>query len=127
MDSIKFKSVNEYLNSLPKESRDLAQQMRKAIQQAAPIAEEVISYNMPAYRYKGMLVYFAAHNSHIGFYPVSSAIRMFKDDLVNYETSKGTIKFPFEKGIPVSLVKKIVKFRVKENEEKEMAKAKRKK
>jgi len=126
MESKKFKSVDEYLTSLSKKSRDLSQQMRKSIQLAAPEAEEVISYNMPAYRYHGMLVYFAAHTEHIGFYPVSSAIREFKNELMSFETSKGTIKFPFEKGIPTTLVKKIVKFRVKENLHKELAKKKKK-
>ena len=125
MESKKFKTVDEYLTSLPGKSRVLSQQIRKDIQQAAPEAEEIISYNMPAYRYHGMLVYFAAHTEHIGFYPVSSAIREFKNELMNYETSKGTIKFPFEKGIPTALVKKIVKFRVKENLEKELAKTKK--
>jgi len=127
MESKKFKSVDEYISILPKKSKEQALQMRKTIRQSAPEAEEVISYNMPAYKYHGMLVYFAAHSEHIGFYPVSSAIRKFKDELMNYETSKGTIKFPFEKGIPAVLVKKIVKFRAKENLEKELSKTKKKK
>lgn len=123
MESRKFKTVDEYLTSLPKNTRILLQQLRKIIQQAAPDAEEIISYNMPAYRYHGMLVYFAGYTHHIGFYAVPSAIQKFKDELVNYTTSKGTIQFPIEKGIPVTLVRKIVKFRVKENLEKQKAKS----
>ena len=127
METKKFKTIDQYLASLPKNSRDISQQLRKVIREAAPEAEEVISYNMPAFRYHGVLVYFAAHKEHIGFYPVSSAIRAFKDELLRYETSKGTIKFPIVKGIPATLVKKIVKFRVKENLEKESIRTKKKK
>ncbi len=123
--SIKFKYVEEYLSIFPEEIKELLQTLREAIKEAAPEAEEVISYNMPAYRYNGILVYFAAYKNHIGFYPGSSLINeVFKKDLVKYKTSKGTIQFPLAKAIPVMLIKKIVRFRVKYNLDKAKAKKK---
>ena len=112
-----FHTVDEYFSALPKTVRDTLESLRKTIRQAAPQAEEVIHYNMPAFKWNGMLVWYAAFKEHIGFYPRSSAIVAFKDDLAGYKTSKGAIQFPIEKGIPAGLVKKIVKFRVKENEQ----------
>jgi len=112
----KFKTVDEYLSTLPTDFRGKIEKLRSVIKQAAPEATEVISYNMPAFRFHGILVYYAAHKEHIGFYPANThVIEQFRDDLKGYETSKGTIKFPMNKPIPVSLVKKIVEFRVKQN------------
>ena len=110
-----FRTVDEYLGASPKQARAALDELRKTIRQAAPQAEEVISYNMPAFRWNGMLVWYAAHKDHIGFYPKPSAITAFKDELAAYKTSKGAIQFPIQKVIPTKLVKKIVKFRVKEN------------
>src|SRR5215467_1806741 len=112
----KYRTVDEYLSRLPKTAKDNVEGLRKTIRRAAPQAEEVISYNMPAFKWNGMLVWYAAYKKHIGFYPRPSRIEAFKDELADYKTSKGAIQFPLEKGIPVSLVKKIVKFRLKENE-----------
>jgi len=112
-----FQTVDEYLSALPKKVRDILAGLRKTIRQAAPQAEEVISYNMPAFKWKGMLVWYAAHKDHIGFYPRASAILAFKDELAGYKTSKGAIQFPIEKVIPTNLIKKIVAFRLKENEQ----------
>lgn len=120
----KFKSVDEYFSTLPQEARDALEIMRKTIKQAAPKAEEAISYNMPAFKYNGMLVWYAAFKEHIGFYPKASAMAAFKDELAGYRTSKGAIQFPLGKGIPVSLVKKIVKFRLKEDEQRESTRGK---
>lgn len=92
--------------------------MREAIREAAPQAEEMISYNMPAVKLNGVLVWYAAYKEHIGFYPTPPAIHTFAHDLVKYKTSKGAIQFPIEKPIPTTLVKKIVKFRIKQNLEK---------
>ena len=92
--------------------------MRSIIKAAAQMAEEMISYNMPAFQLDKMLVYYAAWHSHIGFYPTASGIEEFKEDLSKYENSKGAIKFPIDKPLPASLITKIVKFRVKENLEK---------
>jgi len=112
----KFQTVEEYLSTLPKEVRSKMEKLRRAIKRTAPEATEVISYNMPAFRFHGILVYYAAHKEHIGFYPANThVIEQFKDDLKTYETSKGTIKFPLAKPIPLDLVKRIVAFRVKQN------------
>jgi len=127
MSNTKFKTVDEYLSALPPNVKKLLLDLRKAIKQAAPEAEEVISYNMPAYKFHGILVYYMAHKAHIGFYPGSSVISgIFKNDLTGYKTSKGTIQFPFDKAIPLLLVKKIVKFRIKQNMERAKTKLKKK-
>lgn len=91
------------------------QELRQAIRSAAPEAEEVISYSMPAFKLNGILVWFAAFKTHIGFYPKTSAIKVYKEKLSNYQTSKGTVRFPLDKPIPFELVKEMVRFRVKEN------------
>ena len=112
----KFRTVDEYLSRLPKTAKDNVEGLRKTIRQAAPQAEEVISYNMPALKWTGMLLWYAAFKKHVGFYPKASAIAAFKEELKDYKTSKGTIQLPFEEAIPAALVKKIVRFRVEENE-----------
>jgi uncharacterized protein YdhG (YjbR/CyaY superfamily) len=111
----KFSTVDEYVKSLPVNIQNIFQQMRKTIHEAAPEAEEVISYQMPAFKQNGILVYFAAHKNHIGFYPTSSGIEAFREELSAYKGSKGTVQFPLDKPVPLNLVEKIVKFRVKEN------------
>ncbi len=122
----KWKTVEEYMSALPKNSRDILQDLRKTIRQVVPQAEEVISYNMPAFRLNGILVWYAAYEKHTGLYPTSSPIRIFKDELAGYKTSKGAIQFPVEKAIPKTLVKNIVKLRVKQNLEKGKSKAAKK-
>jgi uncharacterized protein YdhG (YjbR/CyaY superfamily) len=123
---MKFKSVDEYFSTLSPEIRNILQSLRQTIKKAAPDAEEIISYNMPAYKYHGMLVYFMAHKNHIGFYPGNKVVNeVFKDELKDYKTSKGTIQFPFNKPIPMSLIKKIVLFRMQENVNKEKLKTKK--
>ena len=97
------------------------QQVRKTIKDAAPQAEDVISYNMPASKLKGILVYYAAYEKHIGFYPTASGIKVFEDQLGDYKSSKGAIQFPIDKPMPVDLITKIVKFRVRETQGKEKA------
>ncbi len=124
----KFKTIDEYQSTFSPKVKNLLKDLRKAIKQAAPDAEELISYNMPAFKYHSLLVYYAAHTEHIGFYPGSSVIiEFFKKDLVKYKTSKGTVQFPFEKAIPVRLVKKLVRYKAKQNLEKAKAKLKKKK
>ena len=118
MESRKFKTVDEYLSIFPASTKNMLLKMRETIKQAAPKAEEVISYNMPAFKFHGVLVYYAAYKEHIGFYPTASPMRAFKNELRDYKTSKGAIQFPIEKPIPTALVKKIVKFKMKENQEK---------
>src|SRR5665647_1682773 len=110
-----FKSIDEYIAAFPKNVQFILEDFRKAIQEAAPEAEETISYQMPAFRLNGILVWFAAHKNHIGFYPRVSAIVAFKDKLSRYEVSKGTVQFPLNEPIPFDLIKEIVRFRIKEN------------
>lgn len=126
MTDIKFSTVDEYIAGFPPEVKGKLQDLREAIMKAAPKAEEVISYNMPAYKFNGILVYFAAHKKHIGFYPGSGAITgIFKDSLSGYKTSKGTVQFPLDNPLPLPLIKKIVKFRIQENLERAKAKGKK--
>ncbi|MGH9572314.1 MAG: iron chaperone [Candidatus Acidiferrales bacterium] len=115
----KFASVDEYIAALHGLTKERLRELRKIIREAAPDAEEVISYSMPALKSNGaLLVWYAVFKEHIGFYPKASGIAAFKSELVGYKTSKGAIQFPLEKAIPARLVKKIVRFRVKENEAK---------
>jgi uncharacterized protein YdhG (YjbR/CyaY superfamily) len=112
----KFSTIDEYLLAQPIDAQERLKNLRLTIREAAPKAEEVISYNMPAFKWNGMLIWYAGFAKHIGLYPKASAIAAFKQDLAGYRTSKGAIQFPIEKPIPKGLVKRIVKFRLKENE-----------
>jgi uncharacterized protein YdhG (YjbR/CyaY superfamily) len=116
--TVGFKSIDEYIETQPANVRAALKMLRHTIKKAAPEAEEVISYQMPAFKFHGILVYFAVFKNHFSFFPTSSAIKSFNEKLKSYECSKGTIKFPLDKPIPVRLVAEIVKFRVKENLEK---------
>jgi len=111
-----IKTVDDYLNTLPEDVRFVLDKLRRTIKSMAPEAEEVISYGMPGYKYHGMLVYFAAFKNHCSFFPGSSQIIKMYDELKEYNTSKGTIQFTIDKPLPVSLVKKIVKARMRQNE-----------
>jgi len=122
--SIKFKTVDEYISAFPPSTQKILQEVRKTIHEAAPQAEDVISYNMPAVKLNGILVYYAAYEKHIGFYPTGSGIEAFKNKLADYKFSKGAIQFPIDQPMPVDLITKIVKFRMKEVHEKEKAKKK---
>jgi uncharacterized protein YdhG (YjbR/CyaY superfamily) len=114
-EGTKFTSVEEYHSGFPKATMDMLKELRRTIQAAAPEAEEIISYNMPAYKLKGMLVYYAGYSKHIGFYPGASGIEHFKKEIAGYKWAKGSVQFPLEEPLPLTLVTKIVKFRVKEN------------
>jgi uncharacterized protein YdhG (YjbR/CyaY superfamily) len=120
-------SIDEYIATFPEEIQEKLEKLRATIKASAPGAEEKISYQMPAFALKGNLVYFAAYKNHIGFYPTSSGIQAFKQELSVYEGAKGSVKFPLEKPLPLELISKIVKFRVAENLKKaEQKSAKRK-
>jgi uncharacterized protein YdhG (YjbR/CyaY superfamily) len=108
-------NVDEYIAGFPVKIQKKLQEMRATIKAAAPEAQEKISYQMPAYALKGVLVYFAAQKHHIGFYPTSSGIEKFKAEFAEYVWSKGAVQFPYDRPLPLELVKKIVKFRVEEN------------
>lgn len=116
------KTIDDYLSRLPEGVRTSLENLRKTIKSAAPKAEEVISYGMPAFKLHGMLVYFAAFKNHCSFFPGSASIAKLKNELKPYQTSKGTIQFTIDKPLPVTLVRKIVKARVEENEAKLTAK-----
>lgn len=120
------KDTDEYIHQFPAIVQAKLQEMRAIIKQTAPEAEETISYAMPAYKLKGILVYFAGHKNHIGFYPASSGIANFEKELSGYATSKGTVQFPLNKPLPLELIKMIVEFRVAENLQKAELKKKRK-
>jgi len=117
MISRKFRTVDEYLSTFPESTRNKLQTLREVIRRAAPGAEEVISYNMPAFKQHGVLVYYAGYKGHIGFYPTGSGIAAFKNELSAYEGSKGAVKFPLDGTIPAALIGRIVKFRIKEDQE----------
>lgn len=116
--------VDAYIAAFSHETQQKLEQVRAVIKKAAPKAEEVISYGMPAYKQNGMLVYFAGYKSHIGFYPTPSGIEAFKKELAIYKGAKGSVQFPLDKALPLTLISKIVKFRVAVNAE--SAKAKKK-
>jgi uncharacterized protein YdhG (YjbR/CyaY superfamily) len=111
-------TIDNYLESFPQKTRSLLEQIRSTIQKAAPEATEKISYQMPTFYYNGNLVHFAAFKNHIGFFPTPSAIEAFQKELKPYKTSKGTVQFPLTDPLPLKLIERIVKFRVKENSSK---------
>lgn len=119
----KFIVGADYLSAFPANVSSMMEDLRITIRRAAPQAEEIISYNMPAFKWHGILVYFAGYKNHIGFYPGASGIAMFRNELTGYKSAKGSVQFPLDKPLPLRLVTKIVKFRVKENLE--MSKRKR--
>jgi uncharacterized protein YdhG (YjbR/CyaY superfamily) len=113
------KNVDEYLASVPEPARSTLDKLRAAIRAAAPPeATETISYRMPAFEYHGVLVWFAAFSNHCSFFPTASVVETFKNELRGFPISKGTIQFPPDKPLPTSLVKKMVKLRVAQNESK---------
>lgn len=115
---VTYKTIDEYIARFPGDVQKKLQQLRETIQKAAPGAQEKISYQMPAFDLKGTLVYFAAFKDHFGFFPTSSGVEFFKNELAGYDTSRGTIRFPIDQPLPLELVEKIVKFRVTENQQK---------
>lgn len=114
MSSHKYQTVDEYIALVAPEHRDQVKRLRAIVVQAIPEAHEVISYNMPAYKYKTILVYFAAYKGHLGFYPTPSAIQAFKGQLNNFKWAKGTIQFSYDSDLPKELIEKICRFRLEE-------------
>ncbi len=111
----RFTGIEEYISQYPEDIQKILQQIRAAIKKAAPKSVEVISYGMPAFKMNKVLVYFAVSKNHIGFYPTPNPINVFSKELEGYKTSKGAIQFPLDKKIPLTLIFKITKFRVKED------------
>lgn len=121
MDS-SVKTINEYISTFSPALQQILEQVRNTIKKAAPNAKEIISYGMPAFKQNHVLVYFAAHKNHIGFYPTPSGVKAFQKELAGYKFSKGTVQFPLDKPMPLQLINNIVKFRVKEDEEENLNK-----
>jgi uncharacterized protein YdhG (YjbR/CyaY superfamily) len=112
------KTIDEYIAACPPDVQEILKQIRMAIKEAAPDAEETISYKMPTFTLNShYLVYFAAFKKHIGFYPAPVGNAEFEADLSGYESGKGTVKFPLDQPIPFDLIRKIVQFRARENAE----------
>jgi uncharacterized protein YdhG (YjbR/CyaY superfamily) len=125
--STKPDNIDEYITGFPEETQKILEQVRATIKKVAPHAIEVISYGMPAFKLNGILVWFAAHTKHLGFYPKASGIEVFKEELSAFKCSKGAIQFPFGQPLPLELITKIVEFRVIENLQKEEIKRNKKK
>lgn len=120
-------SVDEYIQSFPSDVRAMLTQIRQTIRKTAPKAEEVISYGIAGYKYHGVLIFFAGFSKHVSVYPAPRSSELFKKELANYKGGKGTVQFPLDKPLPFDLIKRIVRFRLKENEEKAATKQKSKK
>ncbi|MES2587845.1 MAG: DUF1801 domain-containing protein [Bacteroidota bacterium] len=115
MEKIQYKDVDDYISRFKESQREILTNIRFLIQEEAPNAEECISYQMPAYKLNGALLYFAMYEKHLGIYPTGSAIPFFEEELKSYKTSKGAIQFQLKEEIPYDLIRKIVAFRVKQN------------
>jgi len=128
MEKVGFSSIDEYIATFPEDIQLILQDLRATINAAAPDAVEKISYQMPTFALKGNLVYFGAWKKHIGLYPVTSTVRKaFEQELSHYENTKGAVKFPLDKPLPLDLISEMVKFRVAENLQKAADKALKKK
>ena len=119
------KDIDQYIAGFPPAVRGKLTKIRAAIRKAAPQAKEAIKYQMPTFTQHGNLVHFAAYQHHIGFYPAPRALEQFKEELSAYEGSKGTVRFPLDKPVPVGLIGRIVKFRVQQDRERAAARKKR--
>jgi len=120
-------NIDEYIAGFPMEIQEILEEIRTTIRNAAPDAQETISYQIPTFTLYGYLVHFGAYKKHIGFYPTPSGIEKFKNELAAYEGAKGSVQFPIDKPIPYDLISEIVRFRVKENLESAQTKGKKKK
>jgi uncharacterized protein YdhG (YjbR/CyaY superfamily) len=115
---VKPNTIEEYIQQFSPEIQEILIAIRKVIREAAPEAKEKISYQMPAFEFNGILVYFAAQKKHIGFYPTANGIEAFKEALSEYKGAKGSVQFPYNKPIPYDLIRSIVKYRAEENRRK---------
>ena len=109
-------NIDEYIAGFPEAVQEKLEKIRMTIKKAAPDAEETISYKIPTFNLKGKyLIYFAAYKKHIALYPAPIGNEEFKEEISPYESGKGTLQFPLDKPIPFNLIRKIVKYRAKEN------------
>lgn len=116
-------AVDEYISAFSVDVQKKLEQIRAAIIKSAPSAEETIGYGMPTYKLNGNLVHFAGWKNHIGFYATPNGNQAFEDDLSSYKQSKGAVQFPLDKPLPIALIRRIVKYRVKQNLERGSKKA----
>jgi uncharacterized protein YdhG (YjbR/CyaY superfamily) len=121
-----YKSIDEYHKAFPKEIQEKMQSIREVVHKAVPKVEEAISYQIPCFKYKGFLIYYSAYANHLSLsYPFSQAfLKNFEKELKGRKVSKSAIQFPHDEELPLSVIKKMVEFRKKENEAAELAKKK---
>ena len=119
-------NIDEYIDGFPTDVRKILQRIRKTIQKAAPDAEEVISYQMPAFKSKRVLVYFAGYQNHVSVYPAPRGAAEFKAELAQYDGGKGTVQFQLDQPVPYDLITRIVKYRAEENAARDNAGSKKK-
>jgi uncharacterized protein YdhG (YjbR/CyaY superfamily) len=115
MAAKQIRTIDEYIGTFPPDVQGLLQKLRQTIVKAAPQARETISYQIPTFTLEGNLVHFAGFKNHIGFYPAPSGIEAFKQELSRYRGAKGSVQFPISEPLPLPLISKIVKYRVREN------------
>lgn len=118
MDNRRFTTVDEYIATFNGAARESLIAIRKLIKETVPRAEESISYNIPAYKLNGPLIYFAAYKNHIGVYALPSAHKAFKEELSGYKQGKGSVQFPLDKPMPLALIKAMLLFRTEGNNRK---------
>ena len=123
----KPQDIDAYISHFPADVQAILQKVRETISRTAPDAEEVISYQMPAFRQHGILVYFAAWKNHIGLYPPISGDKALEKAVARYAGPKGNLQFPLEEPIPCDLIERLVKLRVQQNSAKAAAKRKKRK
>ena len=110
-------TIDEYIRAAPTEAQAKLREMRDCIRAAAPGAQESLKWSMPAFSYHRILVTFAAFKRHIGFYPTPSAIKAFAKDLARFKTGEGSVQFPLDQPLPLTLIRKMTAFRVKESKQ----------
>ncbi len=115
---VKPDNFEEYLQGFPGDVQKILHQVRKTIREEAPDASELISYGIPTFKLHGNLVHFGAYKNHIGFYPAPSGVKEFQEELSSYKSGKGSMKFPLNRPVPYDLIRRITRYRVKENLEK---------
>jgi uncharacterized protein YdhG (YjbR/CyaY superfamily) len=126
METVSVTTIDAYIAGFPEATQVLLEQVRQTVRQAAPNAEEAISYGMPTLKQNGNLVHFAAFKNHIGFYPAPQGLEAFKQDLSQYKGAKGSVQFPLDEPLPLALIAKITRFRLAQNLAKAEGKSKKK-
>lgn len=118
MEQLKPENIGQYMANFPSKTQKFLEQIRQTINRAIPNAKEVINYGMPAFKLNTILVYFAAYEKHIGFYPTASGIEAFKHEFKTYKWSKGAVQFPIDKPMLLDLITRITQFKAERDLEK---------